>query len=380
MLVNAAYDARNKVPGAKRALVRTGMALIVSGVVNAALQSIMDALRDDDREQEYWEKWLEAFVGIGADEKTAFMRYANSNIGSAFNPIAYLPYLKDVWSVIQGYDVSRMDMDGVDKTVAAAANLIKAMNGNGKQTLLGASINMLAEFGKVIGIPVANLKREIMSVAMTTAIESDSYLLEYYLRRTFYKPTENGPMYYDILYSAYQNDQEAYELLYGKLIADGLTEEDIRKGMEKRMKKAQGVKSVDDLEQRYLSPEMERTYAQYHKELERSKVWKKATQEQKADSEDDIYQLLMSASSTSKEAQELQDKLENGARYGVSETEYLLYQLALSMTDKPTDSGKYGSYTNDEVKDAIDMLGLSNKESAWLWEAQGRSEKSNPYK
>jgi hypothetical protein len=85
-------------------------------------------------------------------------------------------------------------MDSIDKTVTAAGNMIKVMRGGGAQTMLGASINMLAEFAKITGIPVANLKREIMSVAMTVAIESDSYMLEYYLRRAFYKPTENTTM------------------------------------------------------------------------------------------------------------------------------------------------------------------------------------------
>jgi hypothetical protein len=50
------------------------------------------------------------------------------------------------------------------------------------------------------------------------------------------------------------------------------------------------------------------------------------------------------------------------------------------MADKPTDSGKYGTYTNDEVEAAIKMLGLSRKESSWLWEAQGKNAKSNPFK
>lgn len=58
----------------------------------------------------------------------------------------------------------------------------------------------------------------------------------------------------------------------------------------------------------------------------------------------------------------------------------MLYLLALSMADEPTESGKLGTYTNDEVEDAINMLtGLSDEEKSYLWTAQGKSEKSNPW-
>ena len=54
--------------------------------------------------------------------------------------------------------------------------------------------------------------------------------------------------------------------------------------------------------------------------------------------------------------------------------------LALSMADKPTESGKMGSYTNDEVAEAIRMVpGLTDEERSYLWTAQGKNEKSNPW-
>ncbi len=374
MLLSAAYDAKNGVYGGKRALVRTGITLATAAVMNAAAQSIIDAFRDDDREQDYWEKWLEAFVGVGADEKTAAMRYLNSNVGSAFNPLGYLPYAKDVWSLIQGYDVSRMDMDSIDKTLSAGTNLMKALRGEGKATIGGATITMLAELSKMAGVPVANLKREVTSFALTAAMESDSYLMEYRIRKVLYKVPENTTMYYDILYSAMQNDPEAYETIYADMVKSGLTEDKVKKGMETRMKSAQGVNSVSDLEQRWMSPEQKGAYDTYLRRMEKSAVWGKAKADQRSAAEDLLYDYVTGG------ADKMEEKLEDGIRYGVDETEYMLYKLALSMADNPTDTGKYGTYTNEEVKAAIDMLGLGKKESAWLWEAQGRSEKSNPYK
>lgn len=373
MLLSAVYDARNGIPGGKRALIRTGVSLATAAVMNAAVQSIIDAFRDDDREQDYWEKWMEAFLGVGSEDNGA-MKLLNSNVGSAFNPLGYLPYVKDAWSLIQGYDVSRMDMDSIDKTVSAAGNLIKALRGEGKSTIGGAVITMLAEMGKLAGVPVANLKREITSFALTAAMESDNHLMEYRIRRVLYKVPENTTMYYDILYSAMQNDPEAYEIIYADMVRSGLGEDKIKNGMEKRMKSAQGVESVADLEQRWMSPEQKGAYDTYLRRMERSAVWGKAKADQRSTAEELLYKYVTGS------ADKMAEKLEDGIRYGVDETEYILYKLALSMADKPSENGNYGSYTNDEVKAAIDMLGLGKKESAWLWEAQGRSEKSNPYK
>ena len=76
----------------------------------------------------------------------------------------------------------------------------------------------------------------------------------------------------------------------------------------------------------------------------------------------------------------MQEKIDGGSAYGISETDYLLYLLALEVKDKPTESGKYGSYTNDEVAEAIRMLdGLSNDAKGYLWTSQGKNEKSNPW-
>ena len=50
------------------------------------------------------------------------------------------------------------------------------------------------------------------------------------------------------------------------------------------------------------------------------------------------------------------------------------------MVDKPTESGKMGSYTGEEVEEAINMLtGLSDAARGYLWIMQGKSEKSNPW-
>lgn len=387
MFVNAVYDLRHATgkdgrSNAKRALARTSAALVVSFAVNAVMQSIVDALRDDDKERDYWEKFLTAYTGFTGEEETA-LDYWNSfwdgNLEANFNPAGYIPYFKDLVSIMQGYDVSRMDMEPVSKVLEAAANMKKALSGEGKYSVAGASANLLAEVSRLLGIPVANLKRDIQAGITTAAIETDNYLMQYRIDKVLLNMGYQGNTknFYDILYNASINDREAYETIYADMVASGMPEDKIRNAMESRMKRDQGVESVGDLEQRYLSPSQERRYNSTRNSMAGSSVWTAASRDQQEAVEKDLYDLTVGNDSGEK----LQKKIAAGAAYGISEADYLLYRLALHVADQPTESGNLGSYTGEEVQTAIDMLpGLDDEARAYLWEAAGKSEKSNPYK
>lgn len=387
MFVNAVYDLRNAegkdaLKKAKRGLARTTTALVVSFAVNAVMQSIVDALRDDDKERDYWEKLLTAYTGFTGDEES-FLDYWNSfwdgNLEANFNPMGYLPYFKDMLSIAQGYDVSRMDMEPVSKVWDAAVNMKKALSGEGKYSLAGASANLLAEAARLLGIPVANLKRDIQAGITTAAIETDSYLMQYRIDKAMLNMGYSGNTsnFMDILYNASINDREAYEIIYADMVESGITEDKIRNAMETRMKRDQGVESVADLEARYLTPKQEQSYNSLRQRVTGTSVWSAASAEQREALEEDLYDLTVANSSGLK----LQEKIDGGAAYGIDEADYLLYRLALHVVDQPSESGKLGSYTGDEVEAAIDMLaGLDDEARAYLWEAAGKSEKRNPYK
>ncbi len=392
MLLSSAYDAshatsKERRTAAKKRLARTVFALSASGVVNAAAQSIMDAVRDDDKEKDYWDKWLSAFTGFTGEEEgfgEHLAAFWSGNLESIINPAQYIPYAKDVVSILQGYDVSRMDMESVEKTIAAAQNMLKALNGEGKYTLAGAAASLFAEGARLLGIPVANFKREVKSFAMLAAIESDNYVMQYYMEKTSLNMNYSGnkKAFMDILYNAFMNDREAYELIYADLLQEDKLKTDskttaqvIASAMEDRMKDAQGVTEVADLDSRYLSPEQQTQYDRTMGTIRGGSIWGDATAEQQDKVEGYLYDLIMGNSDGTK----MQEKIDGGAEYGIDETDYLLYKLALSMCDEPTESGKYGSYTNDEVEAAIEMLGLDDEASSYLWLAQGKSEKSNPW-
>ena len=352
MMLSAAYDAahgtKEQRNAGKKRFVRTALTLAISGVVNAMAQSIMDAVRDDDKEEEYWEKWLAAF---------------GENLVNTVNPAGYIPFVKDALSLLQGYDVSRMDMESIEKVLSAGQNMTKALNGEGKYTIGAASANLFAEVARMLGVPVSNMKREIKSFAMLVAVETDNYLMQYRMEKASLNLnySSNSGVFMDILFNAYQNDKVAYNAIYKDMIKSGYDAEKLANGMETRMKKAQGVTKVGDLDQRYLHPNQQKKYDSKMSALQGNGLWSKATEEQRDNVESKLYGLVTGRSD------DAQEKIDAGKNYDLDDTEYLLYQLALDMYDKPNDNGKYGTYSSEEKAAALLAADLGDQETAYLW-------------
>ena len=391
MFLNAVYDLRHATGKesrrtARRALVRTSVALAVSFTINAVMQSLVDGLRDDDKELDYWERVQRAFIGFSGDEES-FLDYWNSfwsgNLEASYNPLSYMPYFKDLVSIIQGYDVSRMDAEALEKVFTSGKNFWQALNGEGRYSLAGASASFLAELSRLFGLPVANLKRDIQGTVTSAAIETDDYWMQYQIDKALlnigYSGNRNGFM--DILYAASVNDPEAYELIYDDMTASGITQEQIRTSMETRMRETQGVESVADLTRRYLTPDQERTYNRIYSQVTSSAIWSAASEEQREAVEDDLYDLAAGTDA----GQRLQEKINGGASYGISDGDYLLYLAAREIADAANEDPekRNGSIDQSEAEAAIDMLtGLSNEAKAYLWQStnKGWSEKNNPYR
>ena len=348
-------DARKK---AVKRLGRTAMALAVSGIINACAQSIIDALRDDDKEKDYWEKWLTAFKGDGEDTKLI-----NSNIGDTVNPLNYVPFAKDIMSIMQGYDVKRMDTETITKTINAITNMHKAVTGTGKHTIAEASAQLFAEIARMYGVPVANVKRDVKSAAMSVAIETDNYLMQYRMEKAMLNINYagNSKNFMDILFNAYNNDREAYEFIYNDMLDSGYDAEKIKSGMETRMKKAEGVTEASELSKRYMTPDDEDKYDSSLNRMKSSQAWKSATSTQKKNAEADLYKFLTSTSDDVVKARE------EARQYGVDETEYALWQLAIEMADQPKGAEGSGSYSAKEKAEAINLLDFDDEEIAYFF-------------
>ena len=151
--------------GLKKAQVVTH-AIIFTGI----MKSLIYAMRDDDEDETYIEKYIEAFAGSLMDD---------------FNPLNYIPIARDAWSIAQGYDVERADMAIVSDAIGALTKVIDIASTSKedmteeqlialdkKQT--EANWKLVESIATCFGIPVKNIRREIMGV-LNTAMNTIPY-------------------------------------------------------------------------------------------------------------------------------------------------------------------------------------------------------------
>lgn len=230
---------------ALKTLGRAATALVVTNVVNALAQSIVDGLRDDDRDKDYGEKFLSAFTGVEGDEKNALELIGNvvlnGNVGSNMNPVAQIPFAKDILSLAQGYDVSRPDMEVFSDLINAARAFVDSASGDGKKTCKEATLTLLAAASKMFGLPVANIKRDLMATLRTIAQASGSLGFQYEVEKFSYNLANSGnrSRFIGILYDALeQGDYATYEHVRRDLMEQmGIDGESIQSSLKTRYNK-----------------------------------------------------------------------------------------------------------------------------------------------
>lgn len=225
---------------------RAATALVVTNVVNALVQSLIDAMRDDDEDKKYWERFRAAFTGISGDEETPWEKAWNAitegNVGSNMNPLGQIPFVKDALSIMQGYDVSRTEMEIVSDLIQAGQTAIQSADGQGKRTRAYALKGLLAAGAKMFGIPASNLTRDMWGLARSAAVETGNIPLQYEMEKAIYNisNTGNKNRYYAILYRALeQGDMDTYQHIRDDLMNSmGVDGASIDSAMRSRYNKA----------------------------------------------------------------------------------------------------------------------------------------------
>jgi hypothetical protein len=247
---------------ALKQLKRAVGALLVTDVVNALAQSIVDGLRDDDKDKKYWERVLEAFTGITGEEKDFGEAVKNitlqGNVKGNITLVGRIPYAKDIISILQGYTVDRMDAGAVDDIVRATKSMISSANGQGKKTAAYNVKQFLTVVSKIFGVSVANLGRDTWAIARSIASETGNVRLMFEMEKAIYrmdKSAGNKKRWCELLYRAQkERDTETARLIYREMLAHGYEETDVRQGVEAIMKQEQGVNSVKELRNRWMAP------------------------------------------------------------------------------------------------------------------------------
>lgn len=143
MLVNAAVQAKRG-KFSKGKATRIVASLVIASVINALLQSIVTAARNDDDDKTYLEAYLAELIPNFIDNA---------------NPVNQIAFVKDVANIFKGYDVTRADMDSVGDLVSAVKNLWSDNLTPWKKVQ-----NIAGALGAFIGWPIENVMRDVRSV------------------------------------------------------------------------------------------------------------------------------------------------------------------------------------------------------------------------
>lgn len=367
---------------AGKAIARSAAALIASFAVNAIAQSLPDAWRDKDREDGFKERFSDAWVGNFLDN---------------FDPIGYVPYLKDIESIIQGYDVSRSDMEGITEIVEAGKDLYKAVNGESKKTALASGIDTAARLLDLLGLPAYNIKRDVYSALQHILIDVGAEELLYELDKLMSNPEKDSKTFYDDLFRVMGRDYGQYKSVYQDMIEQSWTSGDkLKTAMENRMAKDLGLDKASSLPVEYSAPGGGSFDQEVRRQLERGGSWKDALPKDSGDlakaleglepedGEDSVTKRQrireIGDSPFSDEAKELSVKRLLGAkeleRYNAARKSGIsvgawcrLYEDIARAHEKRT--GKSGSATQEDVKNALEKSGLSETKKKAVWDSYG---------
>ena len=123
---------------------RTVGAVASSILLNAVLVSLVYAARDDDEGESWLEKYVESLT---------------SEVLDGFNPLTYIPFVKDIWSIARGYDVERSDVSVISNLWSAVEGLFSDSKGGLEKTE-----KIVGSVAAVFGLPLKNIWRDIKGV------------------------------------------------------------------------------------------------------------------------------------------------------------------------------------------------------------------------
>lgn len=144
MVVDAMDDFRN---GRKALGARKLGSVVASMLLNSILKSFVYAARNDDDDKSYIEKYIAALTG---------------ELKDGFNPLTYIPYIKDVVSIVQGYDVERNDMT----MIADLWNAYTSLKSDKKSTYRKIE-DFAGRIAQIFGLPLKNVMRDMRAAYYT---------------------------------------------------------------------------------------------------------------------------------------------------------------------------------------------------------------------
>ena len=137
MLTNAIIQCKR---GNKKGAAKAVGGVVASMILNSILVSFVYAARDDDDEKTY----LEKYMGTLTEE-----------LFDSMNPLGLIPFVKDIVSIAQGYDVERSDMAVITDIFNAWKNL-----DSDNRSAYRKVEDFAGAIASLLGLPVKNIMRD----------------------------------------------------------------------------------------------------------------------------------------------------------------------------------------------------------------------------
>lgn len=199
MLYRAASDVAMGKQGAKGRMAKAVTIYTASAFATAVGAAIQDAMRDDDRDKKWIEKYLTAVTGNFAD---------NMNI------INNIPYVKDIYGVFfGGYTPNRPDVAAYQDLAYALNRVRKLAKGESKLTPQAVVLDVIQNTSKLIGSPVKSSTRDLRAIVDTTINEFGSKFADYAWLKQKYAigSKENLNLYVGMMIEAQRNGDKDLE-------------------------------------------------------------------------------------------------------------------------------------------------------------------------
>lgn len=166
--------------GDKKAAAKRMGTLIPVFITNAVAVSVAAAIADYMRD---------AYTGDDDEEDEnltplqKYLKYTTQNLNDNANPMNMLPFLRDIYSLFGGYEITRMDMAAFTVIQKDVERLQKTyeQGEDAKYTYEYCIRQLTLHCGEVFGIPAANITREIETAVKTAFPEKGKALVDSFM-------------------------------------------------------------------------------------------------------------------------------------------------------------------------------------------------------
>lgn len=235
---------RNNTPENRRKFARCYMTIIASSVATACAAGLVDAMRDDDDDDTFLEKWKKAVVGDYSKAETPkdyIMATLSNNIADNLNPMGMIPYLRDGWSLLQGYDINRTDFDWLNDIMKNIKRWEQFAAGESEYTLASLLLNTTGAISKMTGVPIGSAERDLKALAnwVVLHIIGDDEMKFNYKKLSKDVGSEKNASYYAerMLKAKFSGNDDLATRIYNEMITAGVSNEKIDNKLESKEKK-----------------------------------------------------------------------------------------------------------------------------------------------